>query len=255
MKIYGLIICAASFFAMLTASWNAGAQDLGFSRTRIEAGEISEDEKPQYEYEFMNKGDKPVRIMRISTTCGSCLKAESDRMTVNPGEKAKITVSYFPKGHPGKFERRIFIFTDAVSSVPAATLELAVSVKMGDDLSPYYPVNMGRIRMKTAGISFRKGRSEGICLEYLDVTGKDFRPQIAEEFLPPYLKVSVTPPSELAGDEYAVLEDSARGKVGEICISFNDEAFPQDRETAEVPVMLKGLGTGPSSSTIKVIVK
>ncbi len=255
MKIRGLIICAVSFIALMTASVNAAAQDLSFSGTRIEAGEISEDEKPVYEYEFMNIGKRAVNIMKISTTCGSCLKAESDRKTVNPGEKGKITVSYFPKGHPGKFERRIFIFTDAVSSVPAAVLELAVSVKMGDDLTPYYPINMGSIRMKTDGITFRKGRREGICLEYLDMTGRDFKPKVTGEFLPPYLKVTVTSPSELAQDEDSVLEDSARGKVGEICISFDDEAFPNDREKVEIPVMLKGLGVGPAASTIKVIVK
>ncbi len=255
MKTHLLIICAAVFSVMTTVAENAAAQDLSFERTRIEAGEISEDEKPQYEYSFTNTGDEAVNIVKISTTCGSCLKAESDRMTVEPGEKAKITVSYFPKGHPGKFERRIFIYTAEAGTKPAAVLELAVSVKMGGDLTPYYPVNMGKIRMKSSEITFRKGRSEGICLEYLDVTEKDFRPQVSREMLPPYIKVSVVSPSELAADEYSALDGNAKGKAGEICISFDSDAFPQDKDKAEVPVMLKGLGVGPSSSTIRVTIK
>ncbi len=255
MNINGLIIRAAAFLTVITASWNAAAQTLSFENSRIEAGEICEDEKPVYEYFCTNKGDRAVKIYRISTTCGSCMKAEIDKTVIAPGEKAKITVSYFPKGHPGKFERRIFIFTDSVSSSPSATLELALAVRMGKDLNPYYPVNMGKIRMKLRELSFRRGRSEGICLEYLDVTGKDFRPQINSEFLPPYLKVSVTRPSELASDEYAVLQESSRGKVGEICIGFDAEKFPADRETAEIPLILKGLGVAPSASTIKIIVK
>ncbi len=250
MKVLRLIACAAVLCAALSAPSDAAAQVLSFDKTRIEAGEISEDSLPVYEYACTNTGDKPVRIMRISTTCSSCLKAESSASVIAPGEKAVIRVSYFPKGHPGRFERRIFIFTG--ESAPAAVLELAVAVKMGEDLVPYYRVNMGRIRMKTAEISFRNGRSEGICLEYLDVTGTDFRPAVSREFLPPYLKVRVTSPSELAADEDSRLEESMKGKVGEICITFDADAFPTDKDTAEVPLMLKGLEVSPSASTIKV---
>ncbi len=251
MRVLRLIACAAVLCAVLSASTDAAAQVLSFEKTRIEAGEISEDSLPVYEYFCTNTGDKPVQIMRLSTTCSSCLKAESSSSVIAPGEKAVIRVSYFPKGHPGRFERRVFIFTG--ETAPAAVLELAVAVKMGDDLTAYYPVNMGKIRMKVSEMSFRKGRRDGICLEYLDVTGTDFKPSVSEEFLPGYLKVQVVSPSELAADEE--MQESMRGKVGEICISFDAEAFPEDKESAVVPVMLKGLGVGPSASTIRVKVR
>ncbi len=255
MRLYKLIICAAVFFAAITMSEDVVAQVLGFDATRIEAGEISEDENPVYEYFCTNKGDKPVTIFRISTTCASCLKAESDRKVIAPGEKAKITVSYFPKGHPGKFERRIFIYTDPSATSPSSVLELAISVSMGNDLTPYFPVNMGKIRMKTSEMTFRNGRNDGVSLHYLDMTGNNFKPEVTREFLPEYLKVTVLDPKTLEQDEDEDLPENMKGKVGAVSISFVADKFPEGQVSSRTPIMLKGLGVPPSASTITVYIE
>ncbi len=255
MKLYRLITCAAVFFAAMTMSEDVAAQVLSFETKRIEAGEISEDDTPVYEYVGTNTGDRPVTIYRMTTSCGSCLKAESDKAVIGPGEKAKITVSYFPKGHPGKFERRVFIFTDPSATSPTETLELAVSVSIGDDLNPYFPVNMGKIRLKTSEMTFRRGRNDGISLQYLDVTGKNFKPEADGKILPPFLKVTVTDPETFAEEEGEYLDEAMRGKVGAVTIRFIADDFPEERGTGWFPVMLDNLGLSPTASMIKVYIE
>lgn len=102
-----------------------GAQAMRFVAKRIETGPIGEDDGPKnYRFEWQNVGDKPLVITRITTTCG-CAAPSWDRQPVKPGEKATVTVTYHPKGHPDSFTRKIFLFTQLAANAPTAILELS----------------------------------------------------------------------------------------------------------------------------------
>lgn len=95
-----------------------GAHAMRFDRIRIETGPIGEDDGPKsYDFEWQNVGNKPLVITRVTTTCG-CAAPSWDKQPVKPGEKARITVTYHPKGHPGSFVRKIFLFTQLAENAP-----------------------------------------------------------------------------------------------------------------------------------------
>ena len=96
-----------------------GAQAMRFDRTRIETGAIGEDDGPKsFVFTWRNTGDKPLVITRVKTTCG-CAVPTCGKRPVKPGETDSVTVTYHPKGHPGRFVRKIFIFTQLAGNAAA----------------------------------------------------------------------------------------------------------------------------------------
>lgn len=104
------------------------AANVVFERECIVAEPMNQTDPPgTFEFCFINKGSKPVRITRLVSTC-SCAQAGLVNREIGPGTKGKIDVRYNPYGHPGHFVRRIFVYTDD-NTQPTAVLKLDVTVK------------------------------------------------------------------------------------------------------------------------------
>ena len=207
---------------------------LNFDTRHIIAEPMNEDDAPSaYIFRFENAGDRVLHIDRLVSTC-SCASASIDKREVKPGESAEITVRYNPKGHPGRFERRVFVYTWGGQD-PAAVLKLTVDVENGKDLSGIWPVQMGPIRLRRSSVEFVRGEKAVEKLRFINLSGKSLKLQCEESFLPDCLKFA----SE-------VVED---GKEGEIVISY-DPSEPGAGE--KMKVILKGLGLPPTKATITV---
>ncbi len=217
-----------------------------FDTKRIVTGEIEETDVPVYVFRFLNKGERPLAIRKISTSCG-CAVAECDRKIVAPGDSGKISVTYYPKGHPGKFERRIFVYTDLSASHPTAVLSLAVTVRQGADRSRWFPHSMGKIRMKAKEVAFRRDMKDIVCIGFLNTGDTPVVPAINSELLPDYIRAWC----DTSGVE--------QGKEGEICISFDPEKFAGSVSAGtngpvRVPLVMTGLGVPPGTSTVMLTI-
>lgn len=212
---------------------------LKFETRHILAGTINEDDAPStYLFRFTNVGDKTLNIDRLVTTC-SCAAAIIDRKAVPPGESAEIAVRYNPKGHPGRFERRVFVYTSG-NDDPSAVLKLTVEVENGKDLSGLWPVQMGPIRLRRSSVDFIKGQKTVEKLRFINLSGKPLRLQCEDAFLPECLSFATEP---------EVLED---GQEGEILISF-DPSKPGVKD--KMKLILKGLGLPPTRASITLNLK
>lgn len=212
---------------------------LAFETRHILAGTINEDDAPStYLFRFTNVGDKTLNIDRLVTTC-SCAAAIIDRKAVPPGESAEIAVRYNPKGHPGRFERRVFVYTSG-NDDPSAVLKLTVEVENGKDLSGLWPVQMGPIRLRRSSVDFIKGQKTVEKLRFINLSGKPLRLQCEDAFLPECLSFATEP---------EVLED---GQEGEILISF-DPSKPGVKD--KMNLILKGLGLPPTRASITLNLK
>ena len=208
-----------------------------FDTRHIVAEPMNEDDAPStYIFMFENVGGSTLNIDRLVTTC-SCASASIDKKEVKPGERAEIAVRYNPKGHPGRFERRIFVYTSGEGD-PAAVLKLTVNVENGKDLSGEWPVQMGPIRLRRSSVEFVQGQKAVEKLRFINLSGKPLKLQCEETFLPDCLDFTTD-----------MVED---GQEGEIVISY-DPSKPDARE--QMKVILKGLGLPPTKATITVNIK
>lgn len=210
---------------------------LCFDTRHIVAGPMNEDDAPSiFVFRFENVGDKTLNIDRLVSTC-SCASASIDVREVKPGGRAEISVRYDPKGHPGRFERRVFVYTSGGND-PAAVLKLTVDVANGKDLSGLWPVQMGPIRLRRSSVDFVRGEKAVERLRFINLSGKPLKLQCEEAFLPECLKF-----------EAETVED---GQEGEIVMAY-DPSKPEARE--QMKVILKGLGLPPTKATITVNLK
>lgn len=209
---------------------------LGFDVRHIVAPEMNEDDGPQtFNFPLTNLGEDVLMIKSIRTTC-SCVTARAGQTALNPGERTEIAVRYDPKGHPGKFERRIFVYTKD-GNEPAAVLRLSVDVATGADMAGEWPVQMGPVRMRRSEVTFQDGKSAIEKIRFINLGNKPLAIGCEEAFLPECMSFETRPAIVPAGQE------------GEMVITYRSQEGPLDRN---VKVILKGLGLPPSRSSITV---
>jgi hypothetical protein len=257
MKLYRLIsICIAVMASAMTAAaqlrmvskekleqvsdprHSADSAFLAFDTRHIVAEPMNEDDAPKtFVYRFTNIGESALQIKRLVSSC-SCAAAVCTVREVAPGASAEISVRYNPAGHPGKFERKVFVYTQDGND-PSAVLKLSVDVSAGADLSGEWPVQMGSIRFRRSEVTFKAGEKAVETLRFINAGDRPVALDVDRDFLPACLSVSF--------DQ----EPVEPGEKGLIRIAF-DPATSGARETMKV--ILKGLGLPPTRSTLTVTV-
>ena len=214
-----------------------GAQAMRFDRTRIETGAIGEDDGPQrFVFTWRNTGDKPLVITRVKTTCG-CAVPTCGKRPVKPGETDSVTVTYHPKGHPGRFVRKIFIFTQLAENAPTAILELAGEVIPSARPTYAYPHARGNLLLKQEEIRFDATERQVETIECLNGGNDTLRVRIDTRILPPCVRARFAP------------EALPPGGVGELTVRFDPAA---GKAPGCIPLFLRGLGLQPGQSTVMV---
>lgn len=215
---------------------SADSSSFAFDARHIKAGMMNEDDAPRtFKVEMINVSDQPIKVLRLQTTC-SCVSANLGQSTLNPGEKTQMTVRYDPKGHWGKFEHKVFVYTQP-GNAPASEIKLSVEVSSSADKAGLYHVQMGSIGLRTAEVTFAKGKKGTEILNFINLSEKPLKLECEEMFLPDYLKFEVLPQIVKPGAE------------ARIVITYEPATEPTRNE---VPLILKGIGTTPAKSTIKI---
>jgi hypothetical protein len=207
---------------------------LSFVTRHIVAERMSEEDAPKtYTFEFTNAGSSKIEIKRLVSTC-SCAQAICLKRTVAPGEKASVEVTYNPKGHPGKFERKVFVYTQD-GDVPAAVLKLSVDVENNLDISGQYPISMGKIRLRRKVVRFKEGTDAVEKLRFVNVSGRVLRFDCDRAFLPECIKFYAPPTRPLEEAEMVVRYDSTKPGVKEkLTIFLNDLGLPPSQSSLTV---------------------
>ena len=213
---------------------HADSASLNFVSRHIVAERMTEDDAPKtYVFEFTNTGSETIEIKRLVSTC-SCVQAICPDMEIAPGEKSSIRVTYNPKGHPGKFERKVFVYTSD-GDMPSAVLRLTVDVDGSHDASGQYPVSMGKIRLRRNELRFKKGESAVEKLRFVNISGKVLKFDCDRVFLPECISFEAPQTSQMEEAEMVIRYDSSKPGAHN-----------------KVTIFLSGLGLPPSQSALTV---
>lgn len=206
---------------------------LDFVTRHIVAEPMTEDDAPvKFSFEFRNAGRGKLEIKRLVSTC-SCAQAICTKKVVAPGEKAEVIVTYNPKGHPGRFERKVFVYT-MDGDAPAAVLRLSVQVENSMDISGQYPISMGKIRLKTASVRFKDG-DDVERIRFVNVSGRVLRFDCDRAFLPECIKFYAPPTRPLEEAEMVVRFDPTMpGAKEKMTIFLNDLGLPPSQSSLTV---------------------
>src|SRR5438045_2840460 len=109
----------------LTVLATAVRGELVFDKTEIELHPAIGDEKAIAKFPYQNKGDKPIAIKSVTTSCGCT--AASAKQTADPGEKGEVTATFTIGDRMGVQQKAITVVTDDATK-PATTLMLKVFI-------------------------------------------------------------------------------------------------------------------------------
>ncbi len=218
-----------------------GAQSLRFSRTNIDLGTIDEDAAPvKVRFECVNVGHSPLVITRVTTSC-SCLTAEYDRQPIAANDRAKISVEYRQKGHPGVFSRQIFVYTQLSASAPTAVLTLSGVVEQGANRFADYPYPKGALRLRQIEVHFdATSRERQVQRIAFANTGTTAVTLCADTLLtPPYVTLHTDPRTVFAG------------AMGDLVITLRGDLLPAT-PPKNLPLLYQGVDAAPSARTLKL---
>lgn len=124
-----------------------------FEKQSYDFGTFPEDgENQTYDFKFTNRGEKAIAIIHVQTTCG-CAVASYTRAPIQPGKTGTISVTYNPKGRPGKFNRSILV--DITGNTTKIKLTISGVVTPGRQRkNKRFPYVMKTLQLKTTGVHF-----------------------------------------------------------------------------------------------------
>lgn len=216
-----------------------GCEAMFFERTKIDAGTLGEDDTPSaYVFRWRNTGESPLVVTRVQTTCG-CAAATYDKRPVLTDGTGEIKVTYRPKGHPGSFARKIYVFTQLSDAQPTAILELSGHVTPSVLPTADYPHGAGALLLRRQEVRIAGKHVQTERIECLNAGEEPLRITVERRLLPEYIAFSCDP---------EVLEP---GQAGDLVIRFDPTSAPEQLPR-QLPLLLEGVGTPPGQRTIRI---
>lgn len=128
--------------AEMTRSNAAQKNPLVFETREHDFGEIFEGDKVTYAFKFKNSGDKPVKLGKVSASCG-CTATAATRGEITPGQEGEVVATFNSTGRRGKQHKSIYVETDG--NYPKQTLQISATIIIQREILPDR-VNFGTVR-------------------------------------------------------------------------------------------------------------
>lgn len=267
---------------------SADSQSLEFESKELTLPPLSEDSEPvTVVFPVKNVSNQTIYLTRVASSC-SCLEPEQfdGVLKLGPGESAAIRAVYKPEGHPGKFSRKLSVYTAASEDTPAAVLTVNADVAWSSDPQTEFPVRCGNLLLARgevtlsggeellagkeellAGKTWSAGKTEIVSIRCYNASSKAMRLSAQTDFVPfpvvMHCEPQVIPSGERgrivleiggAGEGAGAAPEGAReGAVG--ADGGAGVAGGADVIAGEYPIFLKGCGARPSESKIILKIK
>lgn len=166
-------------------------------------------------FQVVNEGDKPIRILEASATCG-CTVPEFSKNNIEPGDTASLKVTYAATGRPGKFSKNVYVKTSDAPSVRQTLTIEGVVIGASATIRSRYPVDGGKIKLQTSTAGFgevKRGKFKTVFISLYNQSPDSLSPKI--DGLPAYVTAQLTPAS------------IAPGQQGQIALTLNSQAVPE----------------------------
>jgi len=200
----------------LTVSAVGTQAQLVFEPASHDFGTVREVDGPvSHTFTGVNRGDKPVVLLDVVTSCG-CTVPEFSRKPVLAGDSTRIVVTYDPANRPGVFSKELAVYSSERRKI--ATLTVAGDVvPRPKSIEERYPVDAGGgVRLSTTHNAFSYialGREVHAAVEFVNTSDRavSFRLRPKEES--GYLRIAA--PEWIAAGESGSIDIAYRIPVQE----------------------------------------
>ena len=208
---------------------------LAFERLELETPPMSEDSEPvSLDFPFRNVSNREITIVKTVSSC-SCVRVSLSRKSLAPGQEAVLTAIYDPEGHPGKFSRRIFVYTAASEQHPATVLRVNAEVAQKAGPEGEYPYVCGSLRLRRNSFEL-SSKPETVHIRCYNSGSRPLKISAETAFIPFPLSFSCEPGIIAPGEEAVLIMKIDAGAAAD----------------GTYPLILKGCGATPSESRIMI---
>ena len=154
--------CSALFWCLCSGT----KAELIWDKSEIELRPKLGDATAVAIFKYENKGDKPIHINAVRTSCG-CTVAASEKKDVAPGEKGEISATFHIGDRTGMQQKTVTVDTDDPTH-PSTVLTLKAMISQFLDLQPalvFWQIGE-QSKPKTITVKVAKG----VAVKSLDVT-------------------------------------------------------------------------------------
>ncbi|MCK9613567.1 MAG: DUF1573 domain-containing protein [Bacteroidales bacterium] len=221
-------------FATLTYGQNKAI--ITFDKLMHDYGQMKEENgKVMAVFNFTNTGKDTLLISNVKVSCG-CITADWNKTPVLPSQKGIVKVFYDPYRRPGKFEKSLWVFSNA------STPELTLSIK-GDvipkvkTLLDSFPVRNGNIMMAANGFYLKNITNKEIKKDSLLLYNPSYKPiTLSFKNLPPFIACHAKPTTiapKQRGKIYITYDAPKKNEYGivsdTILLVTNDSVNPEKK--------------------------
>ncbi|MGE5845485.1 MAG: DUF1573 domain-containing protein, partial [Ignavibacteria bacterium] len=121
LKIYGTVV------KKMKESIGSNQPKIYFNESEHDFGTIKEGKVVDYLFKFSNKGDAPLKIKNVKTSCG-CTAALVSSKTIEPGNEGTLRIELNTKDRSGKMSRSITISSNDPAE-PNKVLLISAEIK------------------------------------------------------------------------------------------------------------------------------
>lgn len=162
----------------LCVSATAAHAQLAFTPDTWDFGTIAEaDGRVSHTFTGENRGNTPVVILDVVTTCG-CTVPEFTKRPIRPGEKTTVRVTFDPTNRPGAFTKELGVYSSERKKIATLTVHGNVTPRM-KSTEELYPVDAGGgLRLATTLCAFsyvRQGQQMQSAIGYTNTSDKPVR--------------------------------------------------------------------------------
>lgn len=181
----------ALFAGLILSALPAMQAELTWEKTEVDLHPKLGEKEAVAVFKYENKGDKPVKIKSVRTSCG-CTVASLKKDEVGPGEKGEITATFSIGGRTGLQHKGVAVETDDPKQ-PSLNLQLNVTIPAELEMLPAFVYWQTGEAPKPKTITVKAG--EGIKVTKLDVTSSpaEFTTKVDKGSAPGEFVVSVQP--------------------------------------------------------------
>ncbi|MBQ9077491.1 MAG: DUF1573 domain-containing protein [Muribaculaceae bacterium] len=225
-----VLLSAVAVMAGPRMEWIKDSHDFGVFRE--ECGIVA------CEMQFVNTGDSPVVITDARATCG-CTTPEYPESPVAPGDTATVTVSYNALGRPGRFNKKVYLYTNTEKEKYTLTIS-GVVIGDEDTVRSRYPVDAGELKLRNSTVAFGELKRGKIKTVFLDAYNQGTDTLYPEwKNVPEYLSILSAPEAVASGEQITFSFYLNTGKCPQWGLNDIDVTLIPTRDSdMEVPVLV-----------------
>lgn len=187
-----LSLVVAVWWAVLALACTAWAAPVvSVPQAEYNFGTIFEGETVRHSFAFSNRGDAPLNVEKISSSCG-CTAALASAKTLAPGESGEIQASFDSTRFRGAISKTVYLYTNDPAQ-PMMQMQIKGNVQVELALEPQ-AVNFGAVAPKRtvkATVHLTNQGPREIQLQGLETTATELVARLSATVIPPGGKATV----------------------------------------------------------------